>query len=293
MSDGIRTALADLTGALVPLSARGLQRELEERIAQVPNRLNEYGFDPYGLSPDFVRRGALPGLLLYRYYFRAETRDVENVPAGRVLVIANHAGQLPFDGLMLNMALLLEAQPPRIARAMGEYWIPRIPFFNVTATRGGAMVGTPANCVHMLENEECVVAFPEGVRGMNKLYRDRYQLQRFGFGFMRLALQTRTPIVPVGVVGSEEQNPGLANLPGVARALGMPAFPVTWAFPWLGPLGMLPLPVKYRMYFGEPMLFEGDASDEDAAIEEKVQQVKDRITGLLRRGLRERAGVFR
>jgi 1-acyl-sn-glycerol-3-phosphate acyltransferase len=145
----------------------------------------------------------------------------------------------------------------------------------------------------MLENEECVVAFPEGVRGMNKLYRDRYQLQRFGFGFMRLALQTRTPIVPVGVVGSEEQNPGLANLPGVARALGMPAFPVTWAFPWLGPLGMLPLPVKYRMYFGEPMLFEGDASDEDAAIEEKVQQVKDRITGLLRRGLRERAGVFR
>ena len=293
MGDGIRTALADLTGALVPLSARGLQRELEERLQQIPNRLNEFGFDPYGLSPEWVRRGALPGLLLYRYYFRAETFDIDRMPEGRVLVIANHAGQLPFDGLMLNMALLLEAQPPRIVRAMGEFWIPRIPFFNVTATRGGAMVGTPANCVHMLENEECVVAFPEGVRGMNKLYRQRYQLQRFGSGFMRLALETRTPIVPVGIVGSEEQNPGFANLEGVARALGIPALPITWAFPWLGPLGLLPLPVKYRLYFGEPMSFEGDASDEDAVIEEKVDQVKARIDALLQRGLRERDGVFR
>jgi len=291
--DGIRTALTDLTGALVPLSARGLQRELEERLRQIPNRLNEYGFDPYGLCPESVRRAALPGLLLYRYYFRAEVKGIERMPEGRVLVIGNHAGQLPFDGLMVNMALLMEAEPPRIARAMGEYWIPRIPFFNVTATRGGAMVGTPANCVHMLENEECVVAFPEGVRGMNKLFRDRYQLQRFGSGFMRLALETHTPIVPVGIVGSEEQNPGFANLEGLGRALGIPAFPITWAFPWFGPLGMLPLPVKYRLYFGEPMLFEGDASEEDAVIGEKVERVKQAIEQLLERGLREREGVFR
>lgn len=292
MDGGLRGALSDLAGALVPLSARGLARELEERLRRIPNQLNEYGFDPYGLDPDFIRRGALPAVLLYRYYFRAETHDIGRLPSGRVLVIANHAGQLPFDGMVLSTALLLEAEPPRIARAMGEYWIPRIPLFNVLATRGGAMVGTPENCVHMLEHEECVVAFPEGVRGMNKLYKDRYVLQRFGLGFMRLALETQTPIVPVGIVGSEEQNPGLANLDGVARALGIPALPITWAFPWLGPLGLLPLPVKYRLYFGEPILFEGEASDEDAVIEEKVERVRSAIEALLARGLDERSGVF-
>jgi 1-acyl-sn-glycerol-3-phosphate acyltransferase len=293
MSGGVLDALADLAGALVPLEARGVAHELEERLSRIPNRLNEYGFDPYGLDPEWIRRGALPSALLYRYYFRAETHDIDRMPAGRVLVIGNHAGQLPFDGLMLATALLLEAEPPRIARAMGEYWIPRIPIFNVMATRGGAMVGTPENCVHMLEHGECVVAFPEGVRGMNKRFRDRYRLQRFGLGFMRLALETHTPIVPVGIVGSEEQNPGIANLEGLARTFGMPAFPITWAFPWLGPLGMLPLPVKYRLYFGEPLVFEGDPSDEDAGIEQKVARVKAAIEELLARGLRERSGVFR
>jgi 1-acyl-sn-glycerol-3-phosphate acyltransferase len=293
VADGLFAALADLAGALVPLEARGVVRELEDRLQRIPNRLNEYGFDPYGLDPEWIRRGALPSALLYRYYFRAETHDIDRMPAGRVLVIANHAGQLPFDGLMLGTALLLEAEPPRIARAMGEYWIPRIPIFNVMATRGGALVGTPENCAHMLEHGECVVAFPEGVRGMNKRFRDRYVLQRFGLGFMRLALETHTPIVPVGIVGSEEQNPGFANLEGVARALGIPAFPLTWAFPWLGPLGMLPLPVKYHLHFGEPLSFEGDPSDEDAVIEEKVAEVKRSIETLLAAGLRERSGVFR
>ncbi len=110
---------------------------------------------------------------------------------------------------------------------------------------------------------------------------------------MRLALETDTPIVPIGIVGSEEQNPGLANLEGLGRALGMPSFPITWAFPWLGPLGMLPLPVKYHLYFGEAMFFDGHASDEDAVIEEKVEQVKGAIDALLQRGLQEREGIFR
>jgi len=290
---GVREALTDLTGALLPLSARAIQVEVEERLRKIPNRLNEYGYDPFGLSPEVIRRSALPGILLYRYYFRAETHDVGRVPAGRVLVVANHAGQLPFDGLMLATALLLEAEPPRLARAMGEYWIPRIPLFNILAARGGTLVGTPGNCEQLLERGECVVVFPEGVRGMNKLYRDRYELQRFGLGFMRLALETGTPIVPVGIVGSEEQQPGFANLPRLGRMLGMPAFPLTLGFPWLGPLGMLPLPVKYRLYFGEPLRFEGDADEDDAGVEAKVEAVKDAIRALLRRGLDEREGVFR
>jgi 1-acyl-sn-glycerol-3-phosphate acyltransferase len=274
-------------------SLRELQSELDERLRKVPNRLNEYGFDPFGLSPEWVRNTVLPGLLLYRYYFRVETFDIDRMPPGRVLVIANHAGQLPFDGMMLQTALLLEAEPPRIVRAMGEYWIPQLPLVSFAAARGGAMVGTPRNCAQMLHQGECVAAFPEGVRGMNKLYRDRYQLQRFGLGFMRLALETHTPIVPVAIVGSEEQQPGFANLSGLARMFGMPAFPITLGFPWLGPLGMLPLPVKYRIHFGEPIVFDGDADEEDAAIEERVDAVKHEITAMLKRGVAERAGIFR
>ena len=271
---------------------RELQSELDERLRKVPNRLNEYGFDPFGLSPEWVRNTVLPGLLLYRYYFRVETFDIDRMPPGRVLVIANHAGQLPFDGMMLQTALLLEAEPPRIVRAMGEYWIPQLPLVSFAAARGGAMVGTPRNCAQMLHQGECVAAFPEGVRGMNKLYRDRYQLQRFGLGFMRLALETHTPIVPVAIVGSEEQQPGFANLSGLARMFGMPAFPITLGFPWLGPLGMLPLPVKYRIHFGEPIFFDGDADEEDAAIQERVDVVKQEISAMLRRGVAQRAGIF-
>jgi 1-acyl-sn-glycerol-3-phosphate acyltransferase len=235
---------------------------------------------------------ALPVALIYRHYFRAETFDIDRVPEGRVLLIGNHAGQLPFDGAMVTVAMLLEAEPPRICRSMGEYFIPRMPWMGIAMARMGAMVGTPENCVHMLENEECVVAFPEGTRGMNKPYSERYRLQRMGLGFMRLALETATPIVPVAVVGSDDQQPGIANLTGMSRMLGIPAFPITVGFPLLGPLGMLPLPVKYRIYFGEPLRFEGDAADEDDAIRAKVDVVKDAIEGMLARGVRERKGIF-
>jgi 1-acyl-sn-glycerol-3-phosphate acyltransferase len=282
----------DLVGAFVPLSTRELEREIDERLRRVPNHLNEYGFDPYGMSLDATRRMALPTALMYRHYFRVDTFDVDRVPEGRVLLIANHAGQLPFDGAMLTTAMLLEAEPPRICRSMGEYFIPRLPWMGVAMARMGAMVGTPENCVHMLENEECVAVFPEGVRGMNKPYTKRYRLQRMGLGFMRLALETATPIVPIAIVGSDDQQPGLANLERISRMLGIPALPITLGFPLLGPLGMLPLPVKYRMYFGEPLYFEGDASDDDAAVEAKVDVVKDSIEGMLADGVRQREGIF-
>ena len=154
-------------------------------------------------------------------------------------------------------------------------------------------MGTPANCKALLEADECVAVFPEGVRGMNKLWSQRYQLQRFGTGFLRLALETRSPIVPVGIVGSEEQQPGFANWERLGRLLGMPAFPVTPTFPWLGPLGLWPLPVRYRIHFGTPLRFEGSSSDEDAVIDEHVDAVRGAIEALLREGLAEREGVFR
>jgi 1-acyl-sn-glycerol-3-phosphate acyltransferase len=289
---GALDALIDFAGAMLPLRARNLQTVIDENLSQIPNELNEYGYDAYGMSPYWMRRVLMPFALLYRYYFRVEVAGIENMPEGRVIVIANHAGQLPFDAAMLGLALLMEASPPRIARGMGEYWIPQLPWVSVVAARTGTLVGTPQNCIHMLQNGECVLAFPEGVRGMNKLFSQRYQLQRFGTGFMRLALETDTPIVPVAIVGSEEQHPSFANLEGVARMFGAPALPITPTFPWLGPLGLLPLPVKYHIYFGEPLRFDGEASDEDVNIDAKVDEVKAKIAGLLARGRREREGIF-
>lgn len=292
ITSGVMRTLQELVSGFLPLSARDLKREIADRLARIPNRINDYGYDAYGFSPKWMQSMAVPSVLLYRHYFRSVCFDIDRLPPGRMLLVANHAGQLPFDGAMISTALLMEADPPRIARGMAEYFIPRLPWLNVALTRSGSLVGTPENCIHMLENEECVMVFPEGVRGINKPFYKRYQLQRFGLGFMRLALETGTPIVPVGVVGSEEQQPGLANLEGLGRMLGMPAFPITIGFPWLGPLGLLPLPVKYRLYFGKPLLFEGDAHDDDRVIEARVEQVKQALSALLERGRRERTGIF-
>lgn len=294
----------DTAGELLVEAARALWRELNPdvlrrlndeiaaRLRRTPTRVNEYGYDPWGLNIDVVRRAMVISTLLYRHYFRVETYGMEHVPDGRVLIISNHAGQVAIDAAMIGTATLLEHEPPRILRGMGEYWLPTVPFVNELMSRTGSVVGTPKNCTDLLHNEEAVIAFPEGIRGMNKLFSERYRLQRFGSGFMRLALATKTPIVPVAVVGSEEQAPAIANLSGLGRLLGMPAFPITLTWPLLGPLGLLPLPVKYRIYFGKPLRFEGDPDDEDAVIDRKVGRVVDTIQSMLDRGLRERPGIF-
>src|SRR5262249_35436005 len=162
-----------------------------------------------------------------RYWFRVEAHGVEHIPRGRVLLIGNHGGQIALDAAMVGMAVFLEAEPPRIVRGMGEDWLPPVPWINGLIVRPGSLVRPRQNCVDLLEQEECVIAFPEGIRGMNKLIQDRYQLQEFGHGFMRLALETRTPIVPIATIGSEEQAPAIANVSALARLIRAPAFPIT------------------------------------------------------------------
>jgi 1-acyl-sn-glycerol-3-phosphate acyltransferase len=287
--------IASLTRAgadLLPPLVRDLQREIDERMVRIPTRLNAYGYDAWGFHPDSARRALVVTALLYRVWFRVQTQGIERLPPGRVLLIGNHGGQVALDAGMIATACFLEAEPPRIVRGMGEYWLPTVPWINIAMVRSGSVVGTRKNCIDLLENEEAVIAFPEGIRGMNKLIWERYQLQEFGQGFMRLALETHTPIVPIAVVGSEEQAPAIANLRGLARLLRMPAFPVTLTWPWCGLLGLLPLPVKYRIYFGEPMCFEGNPSDEDEVIGEKVEQVKARIAAMLAEGLAARRSLF-
>jgi len=280
-------------GQLVPGPIQRLDSEIRDQLAKAPLRLNDFGYDRYGFQPETARRILLPAALLYRYYFRVETHDIEKVPPGPVLLIGNHSGQFAYDGSMLGMSMLLRADPPRLCRGMGEYFLWRVPWMGVTASRIGTMVGTPENCVAMLRDGECVAVFPEGARGANKPYRLRYQLQSFGLGFMRLALQTGTPIVPVGIVGAEEQQPGFANLSDVGARLNLPSLPITITQPWLGPIGSaMALPVKYRIYFGEPLPFEGEPDEEDAEIEARVEVVKDAMRALLARGLEERTGIF-
>ncbi|MFN2424970.1 MAG: lysophospholipid acyltransferase family protein [Candidatus Binatia bacterium] len=272
--------------------ASDLSAEVDAKVDRIPAELNEYGYDPWGYSPKALKRFILPAAFLYRYYFRCRTTGLENLPEGRMLLIGNHAGQMAFDGLMVSAACILEANPPRLVRGMGEYWLGTIPYLNVLLDRTGSAVGTRQTCIDLLGHGECVMAFPEGVRGMNKVYADAYKLMDFGLGFMRLALETDTPIVPVSIVGSEEQNPGIADLKGVAKLLGMPSFPVTLTFPLLGPFGMLPLPVRYHIEFGEPMRFEGHAEDEDDVIEAKVDEVKAAIAAQLDRGRAARKSIF-
>jgi 1-acyl-sn-glycerol-3-phosphate acyltransferase len=269
---------------LAPPVLRDLEREVARKIAQAPMDLNSYGYDPWGFNTDVARRALTVSALLYRYYFRVSTYGIGNLPGGRVLVISNHAGQIAIDAAMIGCAAVLEADPPRILRGMGEYWLPTLPLFNVLMARVGSVVGTPKNAVDLLEHGEAVIAFPEGVRGMNKSFSERYRLKEFGLGFLRLALSTNTPIVPVAVVGSEEQAPSFGNFKPLARLLGMPAFPLV--------VTPLPFPVHYHVYFGEPMEFRGNANDEDQVIGAKVEQVKERIRSMIESGLRRRKSVF-
>lgn len=259
---------------------------VEEKLAKLSARANEYGVDPFGLDLEFSKAAIAPALWLYKNYFRVQTHGVQNIPDGRVLLISNHSGQLPFDGAMIAIATLTEPEHPRMVRAMVEKWVPTLPYASTLFARMGQVVGTPENCRRLLAQDEAILVFPEGARGISKLYKHAYQLQEFGNGFMRLALETKTCIVPVAVVGAEEQAPAVADLKGLARLVGMPALPVVLqGIP-------LPLPTKYRLYFGEPMCFTGSPDEEDAELEKKVRQVKATIQAMLNEGLRDRKHIF-
>lgn len=273
------------------LALRLLGPNFDERVRFLRKRYSELGGDPFGLDADTAKYAVMVCAFFHRMYFRAEVHGIEHVPAGRVLLIANHSGQVPIDGAIIGSALFLDADPPRLIRAMVEKWSQTLPFVSTFFSRVGQVVGVPENARRLLEMDEALLVFPEGTRGISKPFSRRYQLEEFGLGFMRLAIETRSPIVPVAVVGAEEQYINLGNLRWAARALGMPVFPVVPQ--WIVPGAQMPLPTKYRLYFGEPMRFRGDPDEEDAIIEEKVWVVKQTIQSMVNRGLKERKGVFR
>jgi len=257
------------------------------RLDKITPPANEFGVDPYGFDLEFAVAAVAPFLWLYRKYFRVQLEGLENVPAeGRAVLVANHSGQLPFDAAMLAVALLMEKDPPRVVRALVERWVPTLPFVSTFMARIGQIVGTPENCRRLLAADEAILVFAEGVRGLNKPFSERYRLQGFGPGFMRLALESSAPVIPVAVIGAEEQSPNLMNLSPLAKVLGFPAFPLT---PTLLPL---PLPTRYRIIFGEPRRFTGSPDDDDAEIERKVHEVERDVKALIDRGLAERTSIF-
>lgn len=263
--------------------------DLRARVEATMTQRNEAGFDPFGYDPDVARYTLAIMMFLHRTYFRTQVAGLENVPDGRAVLVGNHSGHIPMDGVLIGASLILDRDPPVLPRAMVEKWAQRLPFVSVLFPRVGQVLGAPENARRLLESEQPLLVFPEGIRGISKPFSERYKLANFGLGFMRLALESRAPVVPIAVIGGEEQYPAIGNIRGLAKLLGMPAFPiipqVLLGFP-------LPLPTKYRLYFGEPMYFEGDPDEDDADIQARVELVRESIQSMLGRGLAERRHIF-
>jgi 1-acyl-sn-glycerol-3-phosphate acyltransferase len=272
------------------VASRTIGPDFEDRAARVREHYERMGGDPFGLDPDFTKYASMMAAVFHRLYFRTSVFGSHNIPPGRALLISNHSGQVPLDAMLIMMSVFMDAEPPRMVRAMVEKWAQTLPFVSVIFARTGQVVGVPENCRLLLQRDELILAFPEGVRGISKPFSRRYQLEEFGLGFMRLAIETNTPVVPVAVIGAEEQFINVGNLRWAARALGVPSFPIVPQ--WLVPGGMMPLPTKYRIYFGGPLRFEGDPDDDDTVLEQKVWLVRQTIQSMINRGLKERTGVF-
>ncbi len=281
--DALKALLQKVEG-FEPIEVPGL----DEKINHLSLGVNSAGFDRWGMHPETLRKFAPILYWFYKNYFRVEVVGAGSLPQGRALFIGNHGGQLPLDAMMAGLAVFLESNPPRLARAMVERWIPTVPFVSGFFTRIGATIGDPMNCRELLMHEQSVLVFPEGVRGSGKLFKDRYVLQRFGTGFMRLALETKTPIVPVAIIGIEETYPSVYNFEKLAKLFSAPYFPVTPFFPLLGPFGMVPLPTKVFVRFGQALHFEGDANEPEDLIREKVSVVKERLAEEIKLGLDQR-----
>ena len=260
------------------LKKKLVSSEIDTCINQIPKPVGSFGFDPWGYNIEGAKVWMALFKPLYDRYFRVKTFGLENIPKeGRVLIISNHSGQLPIDGALIGTGMVTNAHGPRAPRVMIERWVPTIPFIGNALNEAGAVIGDPVNCVKMLQNEEAVIVFPEGVRGSGKPFKDRYQLKRFGHGFMHIAIEEKTPIIPVGVVGCEESMPSLGNLKSIAKMLGMPYLPMCLPFP---------LPTKVVITYGEPMYFSGNVECEKE-VEKKVASVKNEIKKLIQHGLQD------
>jgi 1-acyl-sn-glycerol-3-phosphate acyltransferase len=282
-----------------PREAPQWERRLAGALAFARRRITgDYPVDDFGFDSDLTDHVLLPLLRpLYDKYFRVEVRGIENVPSeGGALIVANHSGTVPLDSSMTQLALHDHHPAERHLRMLGADLVFTLPLIAPIARKGGATLACNEDAERLLGSGELVGVWPEGFKGIGKPFSERYKLQRFGRGgFVSAALRAGAPIIPCSIVGAEEIYPLIGNVPTLARLLGVPYVPVTPTFPLLGPLGLLPLPSKWIIEFGEPIATDSlgaNAADDPMLVFNLTDQVREVIQQTLYKLLLARRSVF-
>jgi len=285
-------ALARATMRFLPM---GPLRVALERIANIEPDVRNV--DEFGMDASYVDDVAPLMNFFFEHYFRVETTGLENIPAnGPVILVANHAGALPWDAVMLIYALRSKIEGARSLRPLLEDLLFYFPYLGTLMNRLGAVRACNENAERLLRQEASILVFPEGAKGTKKLYRDRYKIQRFGRGgVIRLAMSTGAPIIPVALVGSEETHPMIGKLSLLAQPLGLPYIPITPTFPWLGPLGLIPLPVRWRIRVGTPIVFsqnQGGKAMDRMTMKRVNEDLRASVQAMVDEELQGREGFF-
>lgn len=287
---GGQGSLDEIVTGLNPFNLRRKYHEFSLSLRS--EEVDLFGFDP--IFDRFVR----PIFeFLYSKYWRVETYGISNIPrSGPCLMVGNHSGSLPYDATMLKMAVLKEHAAHREVRFMVEDFLFHFPFLGSMMNRFGGVRASQENAQQLLQAQMPVVVFPEGVKGLGKLYRDKYHLARFGRGgFIRLCLRTRAPLVPVAFIGPEEIHPMLARETFLAGLLGIPYIPITPTFPLLGPAGLVPLPSKWFIHILPPIDFSeyGPEAEKDRVLVYRLaQKVKNQIQEVIVEQLKNRRSIW-
>ncbi|MCU1276783.1 MAG: phospholipid/glycerol acyltransferase [bacterium] len=254
--------------------------------------------DEFGRDPNVAAKVDPLLDFLYRTYFRVETRGLGHIPdEGRALIVANHSGTLPYDGAMIMHAVKEEHRAKRAVRPLVEDFVFHFPYLGTLMNRIGGVRACPENAERLLTQDQLVAVFPEGIKGIGKLYKERYQLQRFGRGgFVKLALKCDAPIIPTAVVGAEEIHPMVTKITWLAKSFGIPYLPITPTFPFLGAVGLVPLPTKWFIAFGEPLYFNAEYGAEGAndriLVNKLAEQVRVRIQEMIDGLLKTRKSIL-
>ncbi|GAB3306229.1 hypothetical protein EK0264_05560 [Epidermidibacterium keratini] len=293
-------AIGALTSAAEAIADRSpeLEQSLAKLVAFARRRITgDYEVDEFGFDRDLTESLLYPALRPLGKYFRIETRGIENLPTdGSALLVANHSGTIPVDGLMLSLVVHDQTPNHRFLRLLGADLVFSTPLLGQFSRKAGHTLATGPDADRLLDAGELVGVFPEGFKGVGKGWAERYRLQRFGRGgFVSTAITSRAPIIPVSIIGAEEIYPMIGDLKPLARALGFPYFPITPFFPLLGALGVVPLPSKWIIKFGEPIPtdhLDKDAADDPMTVFELADQVREQIQQSLYELLLQRRGVF-
>jgi len=256
-----------------------------------------FGYDQFGMEKESAILALTALRYIYKYWFRVDSVGHENIPLeGAGLIVPNHSGVLPIDAAMVAADVALKLPRPRVMRAMVDNFAGFLPWMNVIFYRTGQVVGARRNFRDLLSAGDLCGVWPEGTRGIGKPFSQRYNLVKFNVGFIEMSLTFRAPIVPTAIIGAEEQMPLLGDIKPLARLLRFPYFPITPTFPLLGPLGILPLPTQYHIYYGEPIRYFEEYGPETVDDPETVRMLADKVQlivqDMVNKGLANRTSIF-